>query len=489
MRYLRLFAFICGFLVFSAVADDSVSSKVRVYRAEHESAILHEFTDLLSIPNLASDRPNIRKNADAIAEMLRRRGVEPRLLEIEGAPPVVYGGLRTAGAARTVGIYAHYDGQHVDRSQWKTDPWKPVVSGGYIYARSAGDDKAPIIAWLAALDALRSSGIPPTVNLVFFFEGEEEAGSPHLRAFFEKYRGLLKADAWFLCDGPVHQTRRMQLYFGARGVTEVEMTVYGPIRSLHSGHYGNWAPNPAALLANLLASMRDTDGRVRVAGFADDVRPLNATEQRALAEVPQTDAPLRDELGLAWTEGSGATLAELITRPALNIRGIQSGHVAETAQNAIPTDARASIDFRLVPNQSPARVQAAVEAHIREQGFYIVRDEPDMEVRRAHPRIIRMQWGSGYPAARTSMEDPASRAVIGVLEKAIGQPIVKMPTLGGSVPMYLFLNLLKAPAIGLPIANHDDNQHAANENLRLQNLWDGIEAFGALLAGLGPAWK
>jgi acetylornithine deacetylase/succinyl-diaminopimelate desuccinylase-like protein len=506
---------VCSWFVTDSAAQNpeaqAIRTKARSYRAEHEVTILRELVALLSLPNIASDRSNIGKNADHIVSMLHRRGVQTQRLQVEGSPPVVYGELRAPGAQRTIIIYVHYDGQPVDPAQWATDPWTPVLrdkpldQGGReipisslqapingewrLYARSASDDKSPIIAVLTAIDALRAAQIPLSVNLKFFFEGEEEAGSPHLPSIIQKYSELLKADAWILCDGPVHQTRQMQIYFGARGVTDLEMTVYGPARPLHSGHYGNWAPNPVVLLSHLLSSMRDTDGRILIPGFYDDVRPLTETERRALAEVPSVETEMKHALGLAWSEGSGKPLVEQIMRPALNLRGIHGGHVGAKAQNAVPTEATASIDFRLVPDQTPEKVRSRVEAHIRQQGFFIVYDTPDWETRRNHPKIVKLDWGPGYPPARTSMDLPVSRAVVRAIEEMTGAPIVKMPSLGGSVPMYLFLDVLKTPVIGVPIVNHDNNQHAANENLRLRNLWDGIETFAALLARLGPAWQ
>jgi len=483
--------------------------RVRAYRLAHERAILDELVGFLSIPNVASDREAIRRNAEFLRAMLERRGVRAEILDIGDAPPAVYGELLVPTARHTIVFYAHFDGQPVDPSQWASDPWTPVLRdrplehGGRVvpwsaiptpipgewrlYARSASDDKSPIVALLTALDALRAAQIPPSVNIKFFFEGEEEAGSPHLRTILQKYADRLKADAWVLCDGPVHQTRRQQVYFGARGIVDLELTVYGPVRPLHSGHYGNWAPNPAALLAQLLASMRDEDGHIRIPGFYDDVRPLTESERRALAEIPDIDAALREELGLGWSEGGGRRLVELIMAPALNVRGLRAGHVGETAQNAIPTEARASIDFRLVPDQTPESVRRRVEEHLRRQGFTIVTEAPTLEQRRRHPKIARLVWGPGYPPARTSMDLPISRALVRLIEETIGAPIVKMPTLGGSIPMYLFQELLNVPVIGVPIVNHDNNQHGANENLRLQNLWDGIELYAVLFAHLGRA--
>jgi acetylornithine deacetylase/succinyl-diaminopimelate desuccinylase-like protein len=357
-----------------------------------------------------------------------------------------------------------------------------------IYARSASDDKGSIIAMLTALDAMRAANLTPSVNVKFFFEGEEEAGSAHLRAILEKYRDLLQADAWIFGDGPVHQSGRLQAVFGLRGVVGLEVTVYGPNRPLHSGHYGNWAPNPGALVANLVASMRDDDGEVKIAGFYDDVVPISAAERQALAGLPPVDATLRVDLGLARTEASNASLAERIMRPALNVRGIRVGGVQETGANVISTEAYASFDIRLVPAQRPEHVREVVERHIAAQGYHIVREAPDSATRARYPKIARLEWEGGYPAQRTSMDSEFARALLASLSDGAAEPPLAVPTLGGSLPAYLFTEVLGAQLITLPIANHDNNQHAANENLRLGNLWNGIEVYAALLVRLGREW-
>jgi hypothetical protein len=260
---------------------DSTTSFVREYRQANEHRLLTSFIELLSIPNVASDTPNIRRNADHLVAEMQKRGLRPRLLEAgdKAVPPVVYGEWMTPGAVKTVIFYAHYDGQPTDPADWTgSKPWEPVLrnasleKGGTIipfpkagekidpewrvYARSASDDKAGVFAILAAFDALIAKGIKPTVNIKFFFEGEEEAGSGNLKEILEKHKDLLKADAFIVCDGPVHQSGRKQVVFGVRGDANVDLTVYGPTRPLHSGHYGNWAPNPALILARLLASMK-----------------------------------------------------------------------------------------------------------------------------------------------------------------------------------------------------------------------------------------
>ena len=475
----------------------------RQHRQSHGAEILDEFARLLAIPNVAGDRENIRRNADHIASAFRRRGVQMAVLEIADAPPIVVGKVRAPGAERTIGIYAHYDGQPVDVERWTTDPWTPTLytaaleAGGAprplpepgepidpqwrLYARAAGDDKAPIMALLAALDALASANLEPTSNITFLFEGEEEAGSPHLREYFRTYGQRLQVDVWLICDGPVHQSRRPQIVFGVRGITSCEITVYGADRYLHSGHYGNWAPNPAIMLAQLLASMKDGSGRVTIEGFYDDVTPPSAAELAALATVPDIDDQLQREFGLGRMEGGGAPLVERLLLPSLNIRGLASGTVGRTARNAIPPTATAAIDIRLVTGNDPTRMLDLLDAHVRRQGYHVVREEPDRDTRLAHPRIARIERRVGYRAARAPLDLPAARGVIRAVEQAAGDgKVILMPSMGGSLPLYLFEELLGAPTIIVPIANHDNNQHGPDENLRLANLWYGIDLMAAL---------
>jgi acetylornithine deacetylase/succinyl-diaminopimelate desuccinylase-like protein len=472
---------------------------------------LAELADFLAVPNVASDTANIRSNAERLAGMMRRRGIEVRLVEESGAPPVVYGELASPGAGRTLLVYAHYDGQPVEPERWAGDPWTPVLRAGRLedgapivplgalpagpdgdewrlYGRGASDDKGTIVAFLAALDRMKTGGVPLSVNVKMLFEGEEESGSPHLEAILGANKDLFRADGMILCDGPVHQTRRPQIVFGARGVMGLEMTVYGPNRALHSGHYGNWAPNPAAQLAGILASLRDPEGTILVPGFYDDVRPLVESDRRALAGIPRVEGGLLDEFGLAWSEGKGLRLEELVMGPALNVRGLASGAVGEKAANAVPAEARASLDFRLVADQKPQRVRELVEAHLTALGWTVVHDAPDGEARRRTPRLVRLEWEGGYPAYRAPLDAPFSRALVTALGPATGGTLVVMPALGGSIPMELFDRVLGVPIALFPIANHDNNQHGPNENLRVRNLREGIALYAALLSGLGAAW-
>ncbi|MEP7072488.1 MAG: M20/M25/M40 family metallo-hydrolase, partial [Verrucomicrobiota bacterium] len=315
--------------IIQATEPAGVAETTRIWRTQHEQQILTEFSDLLAIPDLASDTANIQKNATMIRALLEKRGLKTKLLTLPEVPPIVIGDFPVPGAKRTLAFYAHYDGQPVDPAKWKSDPWVPVMRDASgrdldwqhapaidpewrLYARAAGDDKAPIIAMLAALDALRANELAPKVNIRFVFEGEEEAGSPHLAQFLAKYPKDLRPEAWILCDGPVHQSGRAELFFGARGTVDLELTIYGPIKGLHDGHYGNWVPNPVMRLTHLLDSMRDESGHILIKGFYDDIKPPSEAELTALKKIPDMAADLRREFQIGATEGDGKPLNELL---------------------------------------------------------------------------------------------------------------------------------------------------------------------------------
>jgi acetylornithine deacetylase/succinyl-diaminopimelate desuccinylase-like protein len=492
------------------VAPEQVARQVREYRMKNQDRIVRELAEFLAIPNVASDTVNIQKNAARLVEMLEARGIETHLLAIAGRGPVVFGKLTTPEAKRTVIFYAHYDGQPVDAAAW-TDgkPFDPVLrtdsieAGGKrvpfaengqqgstvykddwrIYARSSSDDKSPIVALLAAIDALRAEKIPLGVNLKVIFEGEEEAGSTNLQHTLELHKNLLGGDLLITADGPVHQSGRPLVFFGNRGDIGLDITVYGPVRALHSGHYGNWAPNPAMELSRLLAAMKDADGRVLIDGYYDDVAPLSELEKQAMARMPDNDAELERDLGIAKPEGGGKKLVELIQEPSLNIRGVNSAYVGERAQNVVPDKAEASLDARLVKGEDPQHKFEQIAGFIRKQGYFVTDREPTMEERRAHALLAKVINEGGYRASRTAMDLPVSKALVQVVQDATEGRTVVAPTLGGSVPMYIFEDL-GLPWIGVPIVNYDNHQHSADENLRLGHFWRGIEEYAAILADL-----
>ena len=491
----------------SNAAQATTTAAVRQYRQAHEVEIVREFVKLLSIPNVASDAANIGRNAELIQQMLEARGFRVQLLPTApGRGPVVFGELDTPGATRTIIFYSHYDGQPVDEKKWiGTKPFVPALrtdsidaggklipfpeqEGSYkdnwrIYARSSGDDKAPIIALLAAVDALRANKIPLAVNLNLVYEGEEEDSSPHLEATIDAHKNLFRGDAIITADGPVDQSGRPLIFFGNRGVISVRLTVFGPLHPLHSGHYGNWAPNPAMRLAQLLATMKDSNGRVTVAHFYDDVVPLGPAEQKAIAEAPDNEAFLLRSFGLAAPEGGGKKLLELLNEPSLNVDGLESGWTGAQAKTIIPDEATASLDMRLVKNVSPEEAFSRLVAHIRAQGYYVIDRDPTTAERAKYSRIAEVTHDHGYPAVRTPMDSPIAVTLERAVDQGAGEPAVKIPLIGGSTPMYIFADL-GLPVVGVPIANFDDNQHSPNENLRLGNLWNGIEIYASILANL-----
>jgi acetylornithine deacetylase/succinyl-diaminopimelate desuccinylase-like protein len=484
-------------LTLAAAAPASASPESWV--TAHREPLLREYLDLLAIPNVASDRSNIRRNADRIAAMMAARGLSPRLLESEdgSVPPLVYGEWLVPGAKRTLVLYAHYDGQPVTPEAWTvTKPFQPLLlseradKGGKpvagapqpqwrIYGRSASDDKAGVMAILVAVDALKAEGRAPSSNIKIVLEGEEEAGSPHLGALLRRHKALLASDGWVIFDGPGHPSGAPQLVLGVRGIVAATITVYGAVRPLHSGHYGNWAPNPAMLLARLLASMKDDAGRVTIAGFYDDATPLTPAEKAAVAAVPRADEALKAELGLGSTEGAGAPLSELINRPSLNVDGIRSADVGDKARNVVPSTASATVDMRLVKGNDPARQLDRLVAHIQRQGFKVVDHEPTMEERLRFARIARVEREPGYPAERTPLDHPLARSVATALQGR--GPTVILPTMGGSLPLYVLREELGAPNVGVAMWNYDNNQHAEDENVRLDALWNGIAAVAAIM--------
>lgn len=486
-----------------AAEQGGLRSQVDAWVRANQRAIVRELVDLLKIPNVAADRENIRKNAALLKDMFARRGFTSEILETPGNP-LVWAELTAPGAKQTLLLYAHYDGQPVNPKGWRQPtPFTPLLRDGRledgaadlgdpaarqsfepnqrIYARSASDDKSPIVAILAAVDALESVGATPTSNLRVILDGEEEAGSPSLVPAIATYRDRLAADAMLILDGPVHPSERPTVVYGARGNVTVQLTVVGPKFPLHSGHYGNWAPNPAMRLAELLGTMKEDDGRVLIAGFYDGIPQPTPEERKILDAVPDDPAALLKLFGLAEPERPGLTLQEALQLPSLNVRGLSSAFVGGQARTIIPAEAIADIDLRLV-KETPARRQVALLiAHIRKQGWHVVTSDPDDETRAKYPRIVKVTTrGDGTEAYRTSPLLPISRQLVRTLTTTFGQPPVEIRTMGGTVPIAQFIDALGFPVLGLPLVNFDNNQHGENENLRIGHFFRGITTLAAV---------
>ena len=485
MRHAICFLFFWSCLGPALSAQVTPPEAAKRYTAAHQSELTRQFSEFLSIPNVAADPANLQRNANFLLDALRTRGVDARLLTLAGAPPVVFGQIMTPGAEHTIVFYAHYDGQPVTSSEWNIPPFAPAVrtvdGEDRIFARSAGDDKAAIFAQLTALDALKASGIAVKANIRFVWEGEEEAGSPHLEQILQANRDLVHGDIWLVCDGPVDQSGKQTVVFGARGDAHIEITLYGPHHGLHSGHYGNWAPNPAMMLAQLLAAMKDENGHVIIPHFYDGIAPLSEAEEQALAHAPVNDKMLMDAFWLGRTDGNGKHLLELINEPSLNINGLSSAQTGPHAANVIPPTAVADIDLRLVVGNDWKVQQQRVIDYVSARGYFVVDHDPSKDELTAHPRVAKIiSDPASYNAVRTPMDLPIAKEVIEAVSSARGD-VVLLPTMGGSVPLGAMERAAQTRTITVPIANYDDNQHAANENLRLQNLWNGIETMAALL--------
>ena len=457
-------------------------SKVRGWVKANEQTIVSELTDLLSIPNVAADKANIRRNAEHLRGMLEKRGFAAELLETSGNP-LVFGELTVPGAKRTLLLYFHYDGQPVDPKRWtQPDPFKPVLRDGRIYARSASDDKAPIVAMLSAIDALKAAGLQPTSSIRVILDGEEEAGSPSLVPAIGRYRGKLGADLMIILDGPEHSSGRPTIAYGARGITSVDITVFGPKAGVHSGNYGNWVPNPAQRLAVLLASMKDDQGRILIEGFNEAVAPLTPEERSMLEAVPDDSASMLKTFGIAQSEPAYPSLQMALQYPTLNVRGMVSAYVGEGARTIIPDSATASIDIRLVKETPAAAMVEKLRAHVRKQGYHITASAPDEETRRKYPKIARVVTvGDGTNAFRTSPSHPQARALAIAMKESLAIEPVGLRTLGGTVPIAPFIEALGFPAVLVPTVNFDNNQHEENENVRLSNLFEAVVKIAAIL--------
>jgi acetylornithine deacetylase/succinyl-diaminopimelate desuccinylase-like protein len=469
-----------------AAQPADLRARVNAYVASKQKQIVAELLELLAIPNVAADRPNIRRNAEHLKGLLGRHGLRAEVLETDGNP-LVYGALDVPGATRTLLFYCHYDGQPVDAAKWnQPDPFKPVVRGegadARIYARSASDDKSPIVALLTAIDALKAVDAAPTSNIRVILDGEEEASSPSLVPAIARYKDRLRADVMVILDGPSHSSGRPTLVYGARGIVTADLTVFGPKSGVHSGNYGNWMPNPAQRLAALLASMKDDDGRVLVAGYYDAVAPLTAEERAMLDAVPDDATRMLQTFGVAAPQAAYPRLQDAIQHPTLNVRGLASSFVGAGARTIVPDRATAALDLRLVKETPAADLVAKVRAHIVKQGYHLVDQEPDAAARGQYPKLARFAvTGPAMQAFRTPASDPHARAMVTSMTRVFGQPPVQLRMLGGSVPIAGFIDALGFPALLVPIVNFDNNQHEENENLRLGAFFDGIVTIAAVL--------
>jgi len=468
-------------------------------------AALPELVEFLALPNVATrSTAEIRKNAAWLEARLKAHGWTARQLP-DGETPMVWGAYEKAGPkAPTILFYAHMDGQPVKNAEWtQADPFIPVlracrgtapctdvpldrIAGDIdpdlrLFARSASDDKGPIMMLVAAVDALRREAREPAVNIRLIVDSHEEGGPNTLADVIRANARDLAADSVVILDGPMHPSNRPTVVYGHRGGGVLRIVVYGPSHALHSGHFGNFVPNPAQNLARLLASLKDAQGRVAIPGYYDGADPAFTT---AIAKMgtPDDEAGLLHDAGVARAEGFVASYRDAVSRPSLNLIGLDAGSGRALDRSIIPADAAAAFDLRTVPGITFEAELARIRAFVTAQGYHLVEGEPTAEERTENSLLASV---SGRPLSDALFTDPRSATgqwVRSALTDAFGVPPVEIAIMGGSVPSGPLARQLGAPLILLPLVNADNNQHAANENLRLGNFLDGVKSLHALLS-------
>ncbi len=501
MRKLALAAFFLAVALAAPAPGQDLRATVEAWVEANRRPLVEELVEAVSIPSVAADSANIRRKAEFLARALERRGFAAELLETDGNP-LVFAERAPEDPVRTLLLYFHYDGQPVDPARWRQeDPFQPLLRDGRladganaldfaaardlppdhrIYARSVADDTAPILALLGAVEALDAAGVGLSSRIKVVLDGEEEAGSPSLVPAIARYRDRFAADAMLILDGPLHQSGRPTVSFGARGILTLELVVFGPRAPLHSGHYGNWAPNPAVRLAQLIASMKDADGRVTIPGFYDGIE-FTAADREALEAVPDDLPAMMRSLGFAAADRVGDSLQEAIQFPSLNVRGLQSAWVGAEARTIVPATATAALDVRLVAETPAETMYARVRDFIASQGWHLVERDPTDAERAEHSRIARLTRSAGTNAFRTPLDHPVAARVVEALGEVWGELPVRKRTSGGTVPISPFVEALGVPALMVPTVNHDNNQHSPNENLRLGHFYDSIVTIAAIL--------
>jgi acetylornithine deacetylase/succinyl-diaminopimelate desuccinylase-like protein len=474
-----------------------------------------EYLELLRHRNVPDVPADIARNAELLTRAFERRGFRARRIDNSAGRPIVLAELDAgAGSLPTVLFYLHYDGQPVDAAAWaQPDPFAPLVKRRHaagrweevdvaalqaqpldpelrVFARSAADDKAPIMMLLTAVDVLAAQGRAPAFHVKVLLDGEEEIGSPNLHGMIAGEVDAFRADALVILDGPEHASGRSTLVLGNRGLTQTTLTVYGPRASLHSGHFGNYVPNPAQRLAALLGTMKDDDGRVLVENFYDGVE-LTAEDRAALAAVPDDEAALLERAGIARAERVGDNYQEALQYPSLNVRGLAAGGVGAQAVNAIPSQALAEIDIRTTADGDGRRLFELVKRHIERQGYRLVDAAPTDEERARHDKLASFELKSVQAAARMPMDAPIARWALAALRAPTAprpsEEPVRIRMMGGTVPTDVLVDALSMPFVLVPTVNADNNQHAPDENLRIGHFVTGTETIYSLLTTPFPS--
>jgi acetylornithine deacetylase/succinyl-diaminopimelate desuccinylase-like protein len=433
---------------------------------------LDELKALLAIPSISAlpqHAADVRTCAEWCAGEMRRIGLENvRLIDTPGNP-VVYGDWLGAPGAPTILFYGHYDVQPVDPlNLWESPPFEATIRDGEIYARGSADDKGQVFMHFKAVEAhLKQAGKLP-VNIKIILEGEEEVGSVNLDAFIRAHKSELGADVVVISDSPMFARGVPSICYGLRGLVYFQIDLRGSRTDLHSGSFGGAVANPAIVLAQMLAHMKDRGGRIKIPGFYDDVVPLQEAERQAWASLPFNEKKYKKDFGIPKTYGESeyTTLERTWARPTFEVNGLLSGFTGEGAKTVLPAVAMAKVSMRLVPNQDPDKIAKLFEAYVL-----------DIAPKTVEVKVTRMHGGKPW---MTSYDNPYVQAAGRAIEKGFGQKPVYTRE-GGSIPVVsTFQEELGLPSVLFGVGLPDENAHAPNEKLDVANFHNGIIASAIL---------
>ena len=467
---------------------------------------IDSFREFLSIKNDANFKNEMKPLIEWGINNFKKYGFEVERLETPELPLLLASKVISEDL-NTLLIYLQFDGQPVDNSKWdQENPYKAVlkerINDEYkitdwgkldnltfddikkddlrIFARSASDAKGPVMMILNALEIMKRNNIELEYNLKVIMDFEEEISSPNLADAVKKYSSKLKSDALLIFDGPKHPSNLPTLTFGARGISDITLITYGPIVPQHSGHFGNYAPNPVFRMSEILSSMKDPNGRVTIPGFYDGIE-LDEKTLKILAEVPDDEEKMMNDMQFKKPDNVGKNYQESIQYPSINVRGIESGWVREEVRTIVPSECIAEIDVRLVLESDPIRLHNLIKSHIEELGYYVMDRRPTKDERLKYSKIVTFVSSFDYDAFRTDIDSEFGKWLVKSLKNTFGIEPVKKRTSGGSVPISPFVNTLGIPAVTVPTVNQDNNQHSPNENIKIENYITGIETYLGIL--------
>lgn len=465
--------------------------------------ILEKHRELVSIPNVASDEANMMKNVDWVTNAFEKLDFEVSVLKTSTLP-VFFAEKHVSSKAKTILFYLHLDGQAVNPQKWnQKDPFHPVLKeqdddgvwqiinwsrikthidpDWRVFGRAAADDKAPIIMMLSALEFLQKQQQKLQYNVKIILDLQEETRSKGFLSTLETYKNKYAADYMIIMDGPAHPTNKPTLTFGCRGISTLNISIYGAKLPQHSGHYGNYAPNPVFAMSHLLASMKDATGKVIINGFYDGII-LNDETQKLIAQVPDDNAQIQKNLGISKPDNVGKTYQEALQYPSLNVRHIETSWKGPGLKTIIPEIVTAYLDVRLVKETDGEMQLEKVVKHIESQGYLVLDRKPTDTERLKHAKIATVTTNAGVNAFRTDIDSFIGKKLRATISDEFGNDPIMIRTMGGTVPITPAIQVLDIPAIIVPMVNMDNNQHNPNENIRIGNISQGIKICLAILS-------